>query len=186
MATGLYTSLGAIPPNSNISTASVSGEVGLWSTALYSPIPANGVQTPSAYEIFAAGRVTTAATPANCTITARIGTSTSGITLGGTGAIAFTASITDAYWELRGVLNLRTVGAAGTNSTAKGNFRFATTQGTSAGVAGPANVGTGWDVLFGNTSASYDSTVANGLFISATHTVTTVTWNVESIIWKAL
>lgn len=186
MASGLYTGLAAIPPNSNISTTSVNGEVGLWGTSLYTPIPANGVQAPSAYEIFAAGRVTTVASPANATITARIGTSTSGITLGGTGAIALTASITDAYWELRGILNIRTIGAAGTNSTAKGNFRFATTQGTSAGVAGPANVGTGWDVLFGNTSASYDSTVANGLFISVTHTVTTITWNTETIIWKAL
>jgi hypothetical protein len=115
-----------------------------------------------------------------------MGTSTSGVTLGGTGAIAFTASITDAYWELRGLITLRSVGAAGANSTAKGNFRFSTTQGTSAGVAGPANVGTGWDVLFGGTAASYDSSVANGLFISATHTVTTVTWNVEQIAWTGV
>jgi 6-phosphogluconate dehydrogenase (decarboxylating) len=60
-------------------------------------------------------------------------------------------------------------------------FHFISTQGTSGGLAGPAAVGTGMNLMFGGTTATFDSTVLESLQFGATHTVTTITHNVDQL-----
>jgi hypothetical protein len=61
-------------------------------------------------------------------------------------------------------------------------FHYISTQATSAGLAGPAVVGAGHNLLFGGTAVTADTqTAAQSLQFGAVHTVATITHNVEQI-----
>lgn len=189
MGEGTYGVLMGYPLPAVLSTTSISGTANLWPGAVYTPIPANGVLTPQAYRIVVAAKMTTSTTPGNIGLDPRIGqgtwttggTAITGTTLGATGNVALTASITASFYYVFGDITIRSVGNPGNNTTAVGMFTYVATQGTSAGLAGPAAFGTGHQLMFGGTTASYDGTVAQGFQLGAVHTVTTITHNVDQI-----
>jgi hypothetical protein len=186
MAESLYAALGALPPATQISTTSVNGEVGIWSAATHSPLPANGYMAPAAIRLAAAGQCTTSTSPGNATWTPRLGTTTGGGALGASGAIAMTASITNSFWLLTGDVTVRTIGP-GTSASAIATFLLHHRH----AIAGAGDFitttssGTGQQI-FGNTVATFDSTAAQGLFMGMAMTVTNVTWKVDQVHWAPL
>lgn len=191
MPEGTYGGLLAYPPPATITTTSISGTVNLWPQLQYSPIPINGILAPQAYRLAVCAKITTSTSPGNIGFAPFIGATgawttggtslATGVALGATGNVALTASITNAFYYIVGDLTIRTVGLPGTNTTAVGMFHAVSTQATSGGLAGPAVVGTGMNLLFGGTNASFDNSVASGLAFGAVHTVTTITHNVEQL-----
>lgn len=191
MAEGTYGAMMAYPNPATITTTSISGTVNLWPQLIYTPIPLNGNLAPQAYRLIVAAKITTVATPGNITFVPTMGATgawttggtavAGGATLGNTAAIALTASITNAFYYVIGDVTIRSVGVPGANTTAVGMFHLNSTQNTAAGVAGPAATSAAYSLLFGGTTASFDSTIASGLALGATHTVTTITHNVEQV-----
>lgn len=193
MAEGTFGQMMGFPNPATISTTTINGTVNLWPQSLYTPIPANLQLAPQAYRIIVSAKITTAATPGNIGFDPRVGSTASwttggtaigatGASLGASGNIALTASITNAFYYIVGDVTLRTVGIPGANTTAVGMFHYASTQGTSGGLAGPAAVGTGHNLMFGGTNGSFDSTLSGaGLAFGGVHTVTTITHNIEQI-----
>jgi hypothetical protein len=191
MAEGTYGAMMAYPNPATVTTTSISGTVNLWPQTIYTPIPPNGTLAPQAYRLIVAAKITTAATPGNIGFNPTIGATgawttggtgvAGGATLGASGNIALTASITNAFYYIVGDFTVRSVGLPGANTTAVGMFHYVSTQGTSGGVAGPAAIGTGHNLLFGGTNASFDNSVNSGLSMGAVHTVTTITHNIEQI-----
>lgn len=179
------------PPNAaTITTTSINGTANLWPGAVYSPINANSVLLPHAWRVAVQAKITTSTSPGNIGIDPRIGqgtwttggTAITGTTLGASGNVALTASITAAFYTVKGDIILRSGGAPGGNNwTFVGMFHYFSTQGTSGGLAGPAAIGTGHNLMFGGTSAAVDGSTALGIQMGAVHTVTTVTHNVEQI-----
>lgn len=190
---GVYAGLNAFPNVAAVATTAIAGTVNLWPQATFTPLIANGILAPEAFRIALTARVTTSTSPGNIGFDPRMGqgtwttggTAITGVTLGASGNVALTASITNAYYYVMGDITLRTVGAPGANSTALGMFHYVGTQATSGGLAGPAVVGAGHNLLFGHTSASYDSSIASGFGLGAVHSVTTITHNIEQIHWMS-
>lgn len=189
MPEGTYGGLLAYPTAQTITTTAISGTANLWSNLIYTPIPQNSILAPQAYRIAVNAKITTSTSPGNITVVPQInsvGTWTTGGTavsggsaLGSSAALALTASITNAFYILIGDLTIRT---AGTSSSIVGMFHFVSTQGTSGGLAGPAAVGTGYNLLLGGTGVTVDTqTTAQSFQLGATHTVTTITHNVEQL-----
>ena len=189
MPEGTYAGLLAYPPGGTVTTTSIAGTVNLWPQATYSPLPANSFLTPQAYRVAILAKITTGATPGNIGLDPRIGAGTwttggtaiTGTTLGASGNVALTASITNAFYYVMGDLTIRSVGAPGANAATVGMFHYVSTQATAGGLAGPAAVGTGHNLIFGGTNASFDFTTAQGFGLGAVHTVTTITHNIEQI-----
>lgn len=193
MAEGTYGAMMAYPNPATVTTTSINGTVNLWPQNIFTPIPGNGILSPQAYRIIVCAKITTSTSPGNIGFEFRVGSTgswttggtaigTTGPTTGASGNVALTASITNAFYYIFGDLTVRTLGNPGANSTAVGMFHYLSTQATSGGLAGPAAVGTGHNLLFGGTNASFDSTVTGaGLALGAVHTVTTITHNVEQI-----
>lgn len=193
MAEGTYGAMMAYPNPATVATTSINGTVNLWPQNIFTPLPVNGMLGPQAYRIIISAKITTVATPANIGFEFRIGSTgawtTGGTAIGATGAttgastnVALTASITNAFYYIYGDLTVRTIGNPGANSTAVGMFHYISTQATAAGLAGPAAVGAGHNLLFGGTNATFDSTLSGaGVALGAVHTVTTITHNVEQI-----
>jgi hypothetical protein len=191
MAEGTYGAMMAYPNPATVTTTSISGTVNLWPQLTYTPIPANGLLAPQAFRLLVTAKMTTSTSPGNFGLVPTIGATgawttggsavAGGATLGASGNVALTASITNAFYYVIGDVTVRTVGNSGANSTAVGMFHLNSTQNTAAGVAGPAPATAAYSLLFGGTNASFDSTVASGLSLGAVHTVTTITHNVEQI-----
>lgn len=191
MPEGTYGGLIAYPPAQTITTTSISGTVNLWPNLVYTPIPINSVLAPQVYRILIPAKITTVATPANITWVPQInsvGTWTTGgsavsggSALGSTAAIALTASITNAFYYIMGDLTIRN---GGTASVIVAMFHAVSTQNTAAGVAGPAAVSAPFNLLFGGTAVTVDTqTTGQSFQLGATHTVTTITHNVEQLHW---
>lgn len=191
MAEGTYGALMAYPNPATITTTSISGTVNLWPQLIYTPIPVNGMLAPQAFRIIVCAKITTVATPGNFGLVPTIGATgawttggtavAGGASLGASGNVALTASITNAFYYVIGDITIRSVGAPGANSTAVGMFHLNSTQNTAAGVAGPAPATAAYSLLFGGTNASFDTTIAGGISFGAVHTVTTITHNVEQL-----
>lgn len=182
---GVYAALGAYPPSAvQANVASLNGEAALWSTALWTPLPANGNLAPDAYRLAVSWTTTTSTSPGNLTINPRLGSfaagasSSGGVAMGADAAITLTASITT-QWYCRGDITIRTIGAPGANSTAIGFFNV---------VAKPATAGTGAATIndvFGHTAASYDASIASGVVLGMANTVTTITFAVQQVHWTS-
>src|SRR6516162_5128561 len=113
------------PPLANITAVTATVETGLWNVAQFSPIHAFDAYKGAGkvYRLMAGGIWSTSASASTLIITPRIGTTTSGISLGaspgggtGTGQTVV-ASLTNQAWFLHFVLVVRSVGAPGANST---------------------------------------------------------------------
>lgn len=189
MPEGTYGGLIAYPPGATVTTTSINGTANLWPQAVYTPLPVNSFLTPQAYRVAVIAKITTAASPGNLGLDPRVGAGTwttggtaiTGTTLGASGNVALTASITNAFYYLVGDLTIRSVGAPGANASIVGMFHYCSSQATAGGLAGPAVVGTGHNLLFGGTGVSFDFTTAQGFGLGAVHTVTTITHNVEQV-----
>lgn len=127
--------------------------VAMWSGAQFTPLFANDAKAGKIYCVEAGGMITTAATGA-LTLTVGLGTSSPGTTLGNSIAQTVPATSLSGPWYLTSRWVVRTIGAAGANSTIMGAGQF-----QSGGVAATAN--SGLDLTFGGTSCAFDATVNN-------------------------
>ena len=189
MPEGTYAGLLAYPNVQTITTTSINGVANLYPNLTYAPITANAILAPQAYRVAVCSKITTSTSPGNITMTPQVnsagawttgGTAISGGTsLGATAAVALTASITNAFYIVLGDLTIR---AGGTTSSIVSMLHFISTQGTTGGLAGPAAVGTGFNLMFGGTAATPDLQTAGSSFqLGATHTVLTITHNIEQL-----
>lgn len=144
----------------------------LWTPASYTPIPANSVQAPESFRVYASGIVTTSTTSLTTTILPSIsGTTTAGSTLGSSGALSFpgATAITAAFWRLYYNATIRTAGEAGT-AVGDGWLIWTTAAGTGTGVA-QSLFGAGNTVVTGINFV----TTAQGICISGTPSASTIT-----------
>jgi hypothetical protein len=189
MPEGTYAGVLAYPPAQTVTTTSINGTVNLWDNGTYSPVTKNSVLGPQVYRVALPAKITTAATPANIGFNPLINTTSTwttggtavsgGSTLGATANIALTASITNAFYLVIGDLTIRN---AGTSSVIVALLHYTSTQGTSGGLAGPAAVGTGHNLMFGGTAVTVDTqTGAQTFQLGSVHTVTTITHSIEQI-----
>jgi hypothetical protein len=153
------------PPIANLTAVTATSETALWNVAQYSPIHAYDAYrgVGKTYRLTAGGIWTTGAS-GTLTITPRVGTTTSGITLGASIAQTVTPSITNEAWFLHAIFVVRTTGAPGANSTMMGTGVF--NGGGAAATAASNNT-----VAFGGTSATCDLSVETGIFIGWTLSV---------------
>ncbi len=152
------------PPTLNPLAAAITAttETLLWPTALFTPIAVGDIRAGKVYKVTAGG-IYTSSSSGTLVITPRIGTSISGITLGANTAVNVPVSLTNVPWFLELMVVIRTVGLAGTNSTAIGAGKFV---GSGAGT-----VGTALAFAFGGTSASFDASIAQGIAVGWTLSV---------------
>lgn len=155
MSRQYFMDLLAEPPLANLSAITATTETALWSAAEYTPIAARDARPGKMYRVTAGGLVSFATT-GTLVITPRLGLTTAGVTMGANVAQTVQGiAITNAAWSLDFTMVVRTLGAAGANSTVMGTGTF-----TSHG-SGAAN--TGLSCCFGGTSATVDLTVATGI-----------------------
>jgi hypothetical protein len=152
------------PPIANLTAVTATTETALWSAAQYSPIEANDAKPGKIYQVKAGGIMSFAAT-GNLIITPRFGlTVGAGITMGASVVGLTTPGTTTAHaWYLQYTVIIRTVGAAGANSTAIGTGTFST--GIPSAGSLPATQ------TFGGTSATVDVSIATGITIGWTLSV---------------
>ena len=151
------------PLTDPLSADTATTAVSMWSGAQFTPIFANDAKAGKIYVVEASGLITTAATGA-LTISPGLGTSSPGTTLGASVAQTVPVSSPSGPWFLKMILVVRTVGAAGANSTCMAGGYF-----NSGGVAATAN--SGLNVMFGGTSCAFDATVNNFVTIQKTLSV---------------
>lgn len=187
MPEGTYAGLLSYPAAQTITTTSINGTVNLWDNLTYTPIVKNSVLSPQVYRVMLAAKLTTGATPGNFGLNPLInsagtwttgGTAVSGgSTLGATGNVALTASITNAFYYVVGDLTIRN---SGTGSVIVSMFHLVSTQNTAAGLAGPAATSAAYNLLFGGTAVTVDTqTTGQSFQMGAVHTVATITHNIE-------
>lgn len=190
MLQGGFAGMPVNPPAEVLATVtSTNGTTALWTSSLYTPMAAGVIQTPSGWRLMAAGKSTDSTSPGNLGFDPRVGagstggSAVSGTTLGASTNVALTASITASFWKVLGDITVRKIGASGANSVISGFFVYVGTQATSGGLAGPAVVGAGHQLMFGGTNASVDLSVASGFSLGVVHTVTTITYATEDLHW---
>lgn len=139
--------------------------VGMWNSLRYALIPAYDSRPGKVYILEAAGLITTGGSGA-LTISPTISTTNAaGTTLGASIAQTVPVSSASGPWFLKMILTCRTTGdPGGANSTMMGHGYF-----ISGGVAATAN--SGCNITFGGTSAAYDHSVAQSIWISKTLSV---------------
>lgn len=149
------------PPIANLTAVTATVETGLWNVAQFTPIHAFDAYTGvgKIYQVSAGGILSTSASASTLTITPRLGTTTSGITLGASTGQTMPTSLTNVPWRISFTLVVRTLGAPGANSTCMGT-------GTLVGSGASA-----FAVGFGGTSATVDFSVETGIFIGWTLSV---------------
>lgn len=165
MARQYFPQLTNDPPTANLSAVTATVETGLWNVPQFTPIHAFDAYTGvgKIYRVTAGGIYSTS-TSGTLTITPRLGTTTSGITMGASVAQTVPVSLTNEPWWLQFVMVVRTLGAPGANSTVMGIGQF-----TGGGAAATAS--SGCQVHFGGTSATVDLSVETGIFIGWTLSV---------------
>lgn len=135
----------------------------MWAPADFTRINANDCRAGKWYKITAGGIMSWAAT-GTLTLTPRMGLLISSPTLGvSVQALTTPGVTTNAAWRLEFDLFIRTVGAAGANSTAIGTGHFIS--------SGVGTLGTGTIQSMGGTSATFDASVATGFAMGKTLTV---------------
>jgi hypothetical protein len=139
----------AAPLSADVAT----GAVSMWDGSVFTPLFANDAKAGKIYAIEAGGLITCGASGA-LTISPGLGTSAPGTTLGASVAQTVPVSSPSGPWFLMSRWIVRTIGAAGANSTIIGEGLF-----MSGGVAATAN--SDLTVLFGGTSCLFDPRVNN-------------------------
>lgn len=151
------------PPIANGGALVSTAEELLWAPPDFTRIPANDAVAGKIYIVRAGGIMSWAAT-GTLTLTPRMGLLISSPTLGVSVVALTTPGATTAHaWMLELRVVIRTIGAAGANSTA-----IATGMFLSSGVG---SLGTGTTQSMGGTSATFDASVATGIAIGKTLTV---------------
>lgn len=131
----------------------------LWPAASFTPIFANDPKAGKIYCVRAGGIITMSVNTCSLLITPKYGTG--GVVLGA-GPAQILPVMTNIPWYLQAELVFRTIGAAGTNSTAVLSG-FMSIQGTLA------TAGAGANVVFGSTaSVSIDATINANIEINTT------------------
>jgi len=132
---------------------------------IFTPIPAFEPKVGKVYELIVGGTVTTGAA-GTLILTPRFGTVIGGVSLGVSPTQNYVPSITTAPFLFRYYLTFRTIGGAGTNSTALGygswqsNGAVATAASETAVVAGTVGA-----------AVAVDTTIAQALWIGVTFSV---------------
>ena len=161
MSRQYFSDINAESPIAALTAVTATSETKLWDVATYTPIHAYEGKVGKMWELMACGIISFTST-STLVVTPRIGTTTSGITLGvsptqnGPGS-----TVTNSPFLLTGLLIQQTMGAAGNNS----NYFFTGTlecNGTTSQA--------GWQVAFGGTVAVADWTIETGLFLGITWT----------------
>ncbi len=132
---------------------------------IFTPIPAFEPKVGKVYELTVCGTVTTG-TAGTLILTPRFGTTISGVSIGVSPTQNYVPSITTAPFLFRYFLSFRTIGGAGTNSTAIGYGNW-----QSGGAVATAASETA--VYCGTVGAAVavDTTVASALWIGVTFSV---------------
>jgi hypothetical protein len=138
---------------------------GAWHSLRYTLIPAYDPRPGKVYVIEAGGLITTAATGALTLAPSISTTNAAGTTLGSSIAQTVPASSLSGPWFMKLVLVVLTTGdPGGTNSTIKGTGHF-----VGGGVAATAN--SGLTITMGGTSAAFDHSVNQSIFLNKTLSV---------------
>lgn len=161
MARQVFAAVLVDPPIANLTAVTATTETALWLTSSYTPIPANDGSAGKIYKVTAGGIMSFAAT-GTLVITPRFGlTVAAGITMGASVVALTTPGATTAHpWVMEFYCVVRTVGAAGVNSTVMGTGTFST--GIPSAGSLPATQ------TFGGTSATVDLSIATGITIGWT------------------
>lgn len=181
----VFDALEAQPPLTAL-TAITGGtsEVNLWTPNQWTPLPVgpganNYLTVGQQWYLNATGVCTYPATPGTTAFTARIGTSAtpaSNTILGAASAAVAGTAQTGVLWTLQGILTVRSIGLPGANSILYFVGEFHCPLGNQA-------AGSAGGVLFGGVSAGVDLSIANGLAISITPSVTGQSFQPQQISW---
>lgn len=145
------------PPLANLATLTATTIEDLWAGIQYTPIFANDPKAGKIYCVRAGGTISL--TGGTAIITPQWGPA--GTTLGVSLTVG-TVTATIGAWNLYFDLVVRTVGAAGANSTVIGTGVFNCCGGVVSGTANPNQI------VFGGTSASVDTTINGNITIRKT------------------
>lgn len=153
--------------------------VGIYNSLRYAVIPAYDPRPGKVYVMEAGGLITTASTGA-LTISPSISTTNAaGTTLGASIAQTAPVSSLSGPWFMKFVLTVLTTGdPGGANSTIKGTGHF-----VGGGVAATAN--SGFTVTYGGTSATFDHSVNQSIWISKTLSVAG-SWTTQWVLFYAM
>ncbi len=152
---------------------------GVWNSLQYCLIPAYDPRPGKVYCLEAGGLITTASTGALTLAPSISTTNAAGTTLGTSIAQTVPATSLSGPWWLRMVLVVLTTGApGGNNATIKGTGVF-----VSGGVAATAN--SGLQVPFGGTSAAFDHSVNQSIFMNKTLSVAG-SWTTQYVVLYAM
>lgn len=151
----------AVVLNADVATTAVL----MWNPLQFTKFYGDEARPGRIYHVIAGGLITTGAT-GTLTIAPSITTSNAaGTTLGTSIAQTVPASSLSGPWTLQAYFTVRTIGApGGSNATMFGHGMF-----QSGGVAATAN--SGLNVTFGQVSAVFDQSVAQGLAFTKTLSV---------------
>lgn len=136
----------------------------LWIGATWTPLFANDMKAGKIYTIKAGGILSTGAS-GTLILIPQYGV-LGGTTLGTSQTVTVPINMTAVPWRLEMDLVVRTIGAAGANSTMIGTGIFSTCPFTSAPAAGLACV-----IPFGGTSCAFDATINSAITFSKTLSV---------------
>lgn len=151
------------PPIANTAAFVSTSEELLWAPPDFTRIPANDAVAGKIYIVRAGGIMSWAAT-GTLTLTPRMGLLISSPTLGVSVVAVTTPGVTTNHaWAVEFRIVVRTIGAAGANSTAIGTGFFLS--------GGTGTLGTGTVQSLGGTSATFDASVATGFALGKTLTV---------------
>lgn len=173
--------------NSQALTAVTGGAINVawWAPGTYSPIPAQSVQAPMAFRLWASGIVTSSGAGQTLTMNPAVGTAVAGQALGASAALALGSTITGAFWRLEYGLLIQKPGTAGT-AVGSGEITWGTTAGATPGTPTATNPS---NALFsaGNTAATVDwVTTAQGLLIAATPSAAGVSVTPNIVVFQSL
>ena len=141
------------PVTSPLAADATTTAIAAWSGAQFTPLFANDAKAGKIYCIEAGGLITTGAS-GSLIVSPGLGTTAPGTTLGTSITQTVPVSSLSGPWTLTSRWVVRTIGAAGANSTMIGTGIF-----QAGGVAATAN--SGLDLTFGGTSCAFDATVNN-------------------------
>ena len=151
------------PPIANTAAFVATTEELLWAPPDFTRIPANDAVAGKIYIVRAGGIMSWAST-GTLTLTPRMGLLISSPTLGvSVTALTTPGATTNHAWTLELRVVVRTIGAAGANSTAIATGFFLS--------SGIGTLGTGTVQSMGGTSATFDASVATGITVGKTLTV---------------
>lgn len=150
-------------PTSYTAVNTTNVETNLWTPAIWTPIPANDMETGKVYQGNAGGVLGTSSAAPTATWTPRCGqsgTPSSNVTLGATTATTMIASLAAVPWIWQFTLAIRALGLAASGAAGTGNGYI---------IIGGLTVAAGIVQSMGATVAStLDNTTATGLILSNT------------------